>query len=492
MDTLYYSISIDESGLKSEGSSNSVAVNCMLERLKKLRELAKANPNEEQKFHDLTVKLVRFATYDLCISDPDLYDVFIASALLNDSTPRIVVQIRTKMLVLLGPKEAVRRSLVKMNEILSAWKLQAVRVDENRIDYAYHTNLIQNPSLFFSDEELLLHAKTRLKRYQKSGYLDTELTIDYLALGARKSDDVFVRIYLKDQEVIEQAYKPFFIERWYQDGLISFYDKYCFEQAYKMRCYRTGLLVGRISFYLEYGHDEKKKEELRELLKKCHVNSDNSPFIEKSIKGFLPQTTKIVNIEYQTKRRFYHYFANEIKAFKYTHDSAAYGGLTERLFRVLEMRSAFLEYLTRFGGTLSFVHNRNATLKDADVQSQYMSWWKALRRCRISDTPRYSGLVRSSTQRLDRDRTVLRNMNDMASFAIISTGSIEERSLSEDAADLLCAFVNDNDMRVPQDLDMMFVRRSTGEEVVVPIRSEKYTQVRVRKARKLKPLLNVK
>ncbi len=490
IDTLYYTISIDENdplGL-AEDSTNGKKQDAFVKDIRSEREKLRANPNGEYEFCGLTVKLIRFATYDLCVSEPDNFDIFISSYRIGDTTPRIVVQIRTRMLVLLGVQEAVRQTLAKVNEMLSKYRLHAVRVDENRIDYAYHTNLIQNPALFFSDEQLLKHAKTRLKRYRKDGYLDTELTIDYLSLGSRKSDDVFVRIYLKDQEVIEQAYKPFFIEKWFQDGLISAYDKFVFAEAYNMHCYRSGLLVGRIKWYLQHGKSEEKKTELRDLLKKCHVDSDNNAWIEKKLKGFLPPTTKIMNIEFQTKRRFYKYFDKEIEAFdKYKHDAALYGQLTDRLFKVIHMRSAFLDYLTRYGGTLSFVYNRNVELKKFDVNGQYMSWWRVIRRVKVSDAPRYTGLVRSSTRSLDREKTLRRNMSDLASFSIISSGTAP-RPLADDAADLLCAFVNDNDMHA-SDLEMLFVNKTTG--AAVDPRSEKYDMIRRRKARKLKPMLKL-
>ena len=50
--------------------------------------------------------------------------------------------------------------------------------------------------------------------------------IDYVSMGKR-SDKVFIRIYLKSKEVIEKNYKPWFFKVWLFNGLINRYDLYC-------------------------------------------------------------------------------------------------------------------------------------------------------------------------------------------------------------------------------------------------------------------------
>ena len=63
----------------------------------------------------------------------------------------------------------------------------------------------------------------------KKGSEDYE--IDYLALGKR-SQKVFIRIYLKSKEVVEKGYKPWFFKVWLFNGLINRYDLYCYEYAF--------------------------------------------------------------------------------------------------------------------------------------------------------------------------------------------------------------------------------------------------------------------
>ena len=54
-----------------------------------------------------------------------------------------------------------------------------------------------------------------------------EITNEYLALGNRKSNNIFFRSYNKTREVCEMKYKDFFFDIWKENGLISEYDYYC-------------------------------------------------------------------------------------------------------------------------------------------------------------------------------------------------------------------------------------------------------------------------
>ena len=65
----------------------------------------------------------------------------------------------------------------------------------------------------------------RVDRFKNATYVTNKVgsedyEIDYVALGKR-SDKVFVRIYQKTREVIEQNYKPWFFQIWEMNGLIS-------------------------------------------------------------------------------------------------------------------------------------------------------------------------------------------------------------------------------------------------------------------------------
>ena len=136
------------------------------------------------------------------------------------------------------------------------------------------------------------------------------LDLDYTALGSRKSNNVYFRAYSKAKEVIQMNYKAFFFERWRDRGIISRYDQFVYEKAYELKSYKTGCLVGRIEWYLKFGSNDELKDDLQKLLKTCNINSDNNPRIEREIKGILPPPTVVLNLEFETKRKFYGWHGN--------------------------------------------------------------------------------------------------------------------------------------------------------------------------------------
>ena len=189
--------------------------------------------------------------------------------------------------------------------MLSPFGLLPVKVRENRIDYAFHTNLIQNPYKFFSDPNLQKHLKTNLRIYQKIGKIGHDISVDTFNLGNRRSNNVYFRAYNKAREVVEMNYKSFFFQRWYDIGLISEFDKYVYEVAYELASYRTGILIGRLKWYVEHGSDSALKQKFLDILDTNFVKSDNCEKLEKELHGVIPEPTLIVNIEFQTKRKFY-------------------------------------------------------------------------------------------------------------------------------------------------------------------------------------------
>lgn len=71
-------------------------------------------------------------------------------------------------------------------------------------------------------------------------------------LWGKRNDKCFVRMYLKTKEVIEQGYKPWFINEWYYNQLISRYDYYVLSNLYELRNWKY-LDIVRLQFYAEYG-----------------------------------------------------------------------------------------------------------------------------------------------------------------------------------------------------------------------------------------------
>ena len=170
------------------------------------------------------------------------------------------------MLWIYGVNHAFEKSYEYVQSLAKKFGLSIAYAQENRIDYCWHSNYLSNPEQFFSLENFY---KMRVDRFpdalthtEKVGSDDYE--IDYVSLGKR-SDKVFIRIYLKSKEVVEQGYKGWFFYIWFFNGLINRYDLYVYEECYKRKNWKY-MDLARINFYMEYGKDSTIKDTCRKLL----------------------------------------------------------------------------------------------------------------------------------------------------------------------------------------------------------------------------------
>lgn len=436
IDTLYYTVSI--SGDSNENDSQGLKE--LISELSRLKKQKMTNPAENVVFCDLEVMPTGFSIYEFQLRLNETFDIFIGRYLPNPSTPRVVVQLRSRSLVLDGVSGAILRSYAAVKIIFDTFGLTVGEVRENRIDYAYHTNLIQNPYRFFADDRLLRHLRTNFGIGQKVFRFGKDIRLDYFALGQKKSNAIFFRCYNKSQEVVEKNYKPFFIERWLENGLISQYDAYVYRCAYELHSYRTGLLVGRMRWYIEHGKDGELRERFQKDLDTGYVNSDNNEFLEKELSSVLPPVTLIMNVEFQTKRRFYASVGEQFlrgMVYRYDGDPAL-----EKLMKLVSLSPEFLEYLTR--ETICFVADRND--EDGKGKDRVMcDWWRRIHSCRIPFTDKVTlDLWREYDRKTDivRSRSLLQSA--IARYSIISRQSLDSRSFAEDVSDVLCS-LNDND-----------------------------------------------
>ena len=463
IDTFYYSISLE--GDSTENVNANLFV--FLDSLKRLKTLKMSKPGLDLEFHGLDVSSVSFSIYQYHLVLNECYDVFIADVIQTDETPRICIQLRSRYIITEGISEAIVKSYTRVKDLLDEFNLNIDKVQENRIDYAFHTNIIQSSKEYFSDQYLEEHVKTKLRKANK-WFNTSDFSIDTIAFGLRASNNVFVRMYNKSREVIEKNYKSFFFEKWKESGLISEYDYYVYQFAYKTRSYVTGVLAGRINWYLEFGKNEELKIELSELLKKCYVESDNSEQIEKKLKGLLPAPTLIFNIEFQTKRRFYATCNNYIKSHVFK-----YKGIPElaRLYKLLHLRKEFLNYLTT--STLCFVDKKGT--KD-EVMTH---WWKRIHSLKIEFTaPGLLELERDHSRVTDLKRSKQRVLSAIAQFNIINKQNLDERSFIEDCSDVL-SYLNDND----------FYGFAPGEKGIPEMKLTEYSIIQQRKARQYRGIV---
>ncbi|MED3798987.1 hypothetical protein P4604_16555 [Lysinibacillus capsici] len=282
--------------------------------------------------------------YDL--QQPDKFAVFVAPNTPNPETPELIVQLRSQFLWLKGEKRAVLESLSAVENLLSCFFLEIKEVKENRIDFAYHTNYIQNPTKYFKHENINKMQQSRFTRgsIEFSFRNQWDVETDYLTLGRKKSNNLFFRIYDKTKEVIQQGYKQFFIKVWYMEKLISYFDMYCIEKAFlnpSADNYKY-LDVARLEFYLEHGIDEKYKKVITDLIT---AQSKDYETIVGLADKLTPPVTKILNIELETKRKFYATMDNSMDLLSVSTKWAP--DYSHKLFRILDNKKLFHDYITR-------------------------------------------------------------------------------------------------------------------------------------------------
>ena len=89
-----------------------------------------------------------FNVYKYCLSDPDLYDIFIIDYLPNIDTPRVLVQLRAYGLWVYGVEEMIIKSFEKVQELFMDfvedidYYSEVEKCRENRIDYCFHTHTL--------------------------------------------------------------------------------------------------------------------------------------------------------------------------------------------------------------------------------------------------------------------------------------------------------------------------------------------------------------
>ena len=441
VDTLYYTVSIygDDS---QEPTENMAA---LINELSYQKAKKASNYSADLDFFGLNVELTRFVHYDLCLRMNECFDIFISSKFVNQNTPRIVVQLRTRMLLLDGVCQAICKSFRYVEDILSAYCLEVDEVKENRIDYAYHTNLVQNPYKYFSDDRILRSLKSKMRIYHKVVEIGKKIDIDYLSFGHRNSNDIFVRIYNKSREVIEKNYKAFFLDRWKDEKLISAYDYYCYTRAYESKSYVTGLLIGRIDWYLEHGKNDDIKKELMSVKTSSYINSDNTDQLRKIVDSYLPPVTLILNIEYQTKRKFYSSLDEFIDVFRLSYyKNGEFAGFYEkgapplfRLFSIYAARGEICNYLT--STSLSFVDNKGT--KDEKM----CNWWRRINQTYMLEyEKRVIDIWRSHERNTDIKKTENALCGKVAVMSLLQNSGYKQGSFLEDVSDVLCT-LNDND-----------------------------------------------
>lgn len=434
IDTLYYTVFLKNDIIGEVPDS----IFDFLETLKSCRKILEKT-NEEVYFNnDLELLYVRkkFKLYNHCISKVGFFDIFIADSLPNQNTPRILVQIRSRALWIIGDIDSIKMSYQAIDFLSKEFGFDIEKIQENRIDYCYHTNLIQNMTSVFGDNYLEKHLFGKMIRkgderykmqriftFTDDGSIDTET----FSIGSRRSVNLFFRSYNKVKEVIQMGYKEFFLEYWFNVGLINYYDFYIYNYAYSKKRY-SAIHEAKLMFYVEFGKDEIKKNTFKQLL-----NNENATLDDiKKMSKCLPNPTLIVNVEFQTLRNFYYNDCNIIDMLPVVTEFDV--PLLLRLFQILDNRKLFLDYLTK-----------NSVYFAKDKQSkEFTFWWDKIVNCKIEKNVNQN-YKRKYIFTPDLERSKRKIKNDLATLSVLNGDFYTD--VNQDLS-LLYSIFNDNDCEV--------------------------------------------
>lgn len=440
IDTFYYSVKLDADF--SAGSCDT--------RVVKFRDYFRLQFDKMVNFEnvytsdllpsDLILRKSGFAGfYNIHLEKPDMYDIFMAMCVPTDDTTQVLVQLRSNALWLYGVHDAYRRSLAGLTAVLDLFDLHIVAVNENRVDFCWHTNYIQNPESFLRPDNIV---NMRVSTLGRDGDVHMEFVgknqyeIDYFRFGRMKSNNMIFRIYLKSKEVVEQGYKGFFLKLWLINGLINRYDLYCYEQCYMRRDWGF-LNRARLMFYLEFGTDAAMKKFVERDLLAADKNPDFDT-LQKFADLLTPNVTLVLNFEYQTMRKF----SSSIKFLNVKNRK----GFDKRIYIYLDNRKLIIDYLTH---TVFRFVKYDAKIDSNKSRCEYTAFWRRLRDTKLVDVHVNSHglkLVREYSNNLDYDCVKDRVLTGLASANIYKNGVNVSATAGEDFIDFLCG-LNDNDIK---------------------------------------------
>lgn len=436
IDTFYFSVKLQDD----------FTTDSDMENVRKLRKVISryTGVSTGEQFRELTYKEpVLFSKdsfppyYSFHVYIPEKFDLFFAPSVpkgaetISSVTSEIIVQIRARVLWELGARLAYDEAFDFVNSFCTRFDLTIAEIKENRCDFCWHTNALQNPESFLRIDNLAKMQVSRFKRVNQSYQLlsDDQYESDYTAFGKR-GDKCFLRIYLKTKEVVEMGYKSFFFYFWFFNGMISRYDLYVLEEAYKKKNWKY-CDVARLKFALEHFDLGMRRAEIQAL---AETEPYNYPAIQKVADELTPQLTKIVNIEYQVMRRM-------SKTFKLVpvKDNQ---GVSKRIYDFFDNRKMISNYLTH--DTFRLV---DRSLDSNKSRCDYCDFWKRLRSTKQVDVYLKRSQVkieREYASKLDMEIRKKKAVRSIASFSVAATRK-PATTIYEDAAELL-SVLNDNDL----------------------------------------------
>lgn len=389
-------------------------------------------------------------SFDFMLDRPDHYRIMLTRYTANPVTPQILVQLASSGLWIDGVRKSIEDSLQDVYRIAEYFRFQVIQVQENRIDYCWHSNYLQNPEFFLRSDNF---ARMRVSRLNDSFSHETyygkeEYEIDYKTLGKKSSNNIFFRMYHKSKEVVQMGYKAFFLDEWLRKGLINRYDFYCLSKAYENHSW-SSLDKCRLEFYMDYGSNENIKEQCRLILEdKIKMKYDELHCFADLL---TPPVTIIMNVEFQTMRKF----SSSLVLPESDYNKKRYGPAS-RIFTILDEWKAITNYLTMHAVRLVKMEGDENKSRREDCP-----FWQALRQTKFIDF------------KYDRKQAVaLRQYNHERNAAIVQkralssivTYNLYAKGEKADSPDIqILDFINslnDNDFQAMKLNQMKKIRRA--------------------------------
>lgn len=421
IDTLYYSIYFS---LQDDFYTSFEKMISYLENVKENYSQLRDEIKEIKIFDDLVYRGKCFGQYSVGFEVDRKFVAFFMRSV-TPNTPQVIVQLRAEYLWQNDYKYCIDDSLDKICSFLSFYNIMIDNVVENRLDIAYHTNYISNIDKFFDSDMLGPKLVSHFKRWSKEGvFQDGDLICDYISFGRRKSNDVFVRIYNKVQEILNLKHKAYFLNLWLENGLITKFDYWVFERAFVDSSYQK-IDYYRLLFYFNFGIDSFKKNQVFQVL--SNFDNVDKAKVRKLADELVPATTLVVNFEFQLKRKF----LSSLKLDFITN----YVSVLSRIYTVLDNINNIHHYITH--NVVRFVDSKVFTRKK---NCPNLLWWDLLKKSvKIND------FKLSRVHEVNLEKNVLKSkiIKNIASYCAYS-GDVEKSILS--SVESIINDMNENDL----------------------------------------------
>lgn len=436
---------------------NSLQLRNKLDELKAL--------DSEEKFFDFVIKPYGLPMYPFCLDCVDRYTLFIADKGVL-GTPQIWVQIRSQFLWTYGVHESVRMAIKSVVDLLDTYEISINSIKENRIDFAYHTNYIQDPVNFFREDKLNSMQVSHFKRYSLEGALigENEIERDYITLGRKKSNNLFFRVYNKTKEVVEMGYKQFFLKLWHDEKLISDYDLYCLQKCFEKSSWEY-MPFAKMEYYLEYGIDKNIKFEIKDILEGYPKNYNYNQVLNYC--KMLPKVTIICNIEIETKRKFYSTLDKCFNDFEKFTKCESYA---VNFYKKIDHLDLIKDFIT--SDVIRFIKRSDNVEKKRCCNA---SWWDLLRK---SNKKKHSyenvEIYRNYDSVLNLEKMKERTFKAITSLSVCLQGEASlDKDFKQDVSDMMAMFTESDIHRLSKYKNKKFTSEYQNKYIISGILENK-------------------